>query len=210
MLAIYKKNPKEILKSQDGQSALESGKKLSNLKIWGRNFKKVFWAIWRIGNHGEPISLLYLTIHLLEYSNLPEVTKQNIMVRVDFEKKDQILNQVKNLCELLLKMEDKDQDSICYWIYQNRGWRHEKDHANDPEAEIEDGGSKGRCDEKTERERERGSKILGKKDKEALTLDGGEDPRWKEEDDLHQKEVIIEETNTKMIEQIRYTPAKSS
>ena len=65
--------------------------------------------------------MLYLTIHLLEYSNLPEVTKQNIMVRVDFEKKDKILNQVENLLELLLKMKDKDQDSICYWIYQNRG-----------------------------------------------------------------------------------------
>ena len=112
------------------------------------------------------------------------------MVRVDFEKKDKILNQVENLLELLLKMKDKDQDSICYWIYQNRGWRHEKDYANDPEAQMEDGGSKGRCDEKTERERDRGSKIFGKKDKEALTLDGGEDPRWKEEDDLHQKEGI--------------------
>ena len=153
----------------------------------------------KIRNQGEALSPVYLAIHFLELSDLPEITKQNILTKVDLENREKVLGQVKQAFAIMVKkMETKADENISYWSRQeDRGRRRKKERR-----------MKRRKEEMMTGERKRMITMKEEKEEEALATSIEEDPtpNTEEEDltlDLEMEEIRPEEPTTS-------TPVRSS
>jgi len=69
----------------------------------------------RMRNMGSCIPDVYLAIHLLERSKIPEITKQNILSKVDLDDKNKVLGQVKTSFDNLVNQLETGSPNINYW-----------------------------------------------------------------------------------------------
>ena len=56
----------------------------------------------KMRNVGSNIPDMYIAIHLLDRSNIAEITKQNILSKVDMDNKNNVLEQVKTSLDILV------------------------------------------------------------------------------------------------------------
>ena len=66
-------------------------------------------------NVGSNIPDMYIAIHLLDRSNIAEITKQNILSKVDMDNKNNVLEQVKTSFDNLVNNLKNESPKTNYW-----------------------------------------------------------------------------------------------
>ena len=77
----------------------------------------------KMRNMDSNIPDVYLAIHLLDRSNVAEITKQNILSKVDLDDKNKVLKQVKTSFDNLVNQLDSESPNVNYWSSNQRDYR---------------------------------------------------------------------------------------
>ena len=77
----------------------------------------------KMKNVGTCIPDVYMAIHLLERSNIPDITKQNILSKVDMDDKNKVLEQVKTTFDNLVNNLENESTKINYWSTNKKDQR---------------------------------------------------------------------------------------
>ena len=77
----------------------------------------------KMRNMGNCIPDVYLAIHLLDRSKIPEITKQNILSKVDLDDKNKVLRQVKTSFDNLVDQLESESPKVNYWSSNQREYR---------------------------------------------------------------------------------------